>query len=394
MAHFDRSARTVVGLYTCMVALAGCAPDTADAAALPQWSAVEELRIGGGADPSQALTRVDQIAVDDEGSVYVSQSEEATIKVFDPSGNALRTIGTRGTEAGEFDRLYAVGFVADTLYAIDFGLRRVSYFTPEGELVRTHQVAPPPVDAPLRPAMPFAVFADGSMAIGHAWSSNISMDDLLRVPQLRLAAGSAVSDTVAWLSYERTARRVPHGQQSIVVGSPLSDDSFVIFSPDGARLVSVDRRLPSGSGPSTFGLTVSDGWGDTIYSRRYEYEPVEIEQDVIDQMVAGGAQRVSGAFQSADEAQDFVRGAMFLPEHYPPATTALFAERGGALWLQREAIVGQPQRWMVLDQEGEPIAETAVPESVRVLTIRDDTFWALEFDESGVPSVVRYRIER
>ena len=388
-----RNAHTILGLSMCMVVLAGCAPDTADAAALPQWTAVEELRIGSGDDPDRALSRVDQIAVDAEGAVYVSQSQEAAIKVFDSQGSRVGTIGARGTEPGQFDRLYTVGFIADTLYAIDFGLRRISYFTREGDLVRTYQVPPPPVDAPLRPAMPFAIFADGSMAIGHAWSSNISMDDLERVPQLRLTSGSQASDTVAWLSYERTARRAPYGQQSIVVGSPLSDDAFVIFAPDGSRLVTVDRRLPSDSGTSTFGLTVSDGWGDTIYSRRYEYEPVEVDQAVIDRTVELGAQRVSGAFASAADAVSFVRSTMFLPTHHPPVTTALFAQ-DGTLWIQRESIAGEPQRWMVLDQDGEPIAETTLPEAVRVMTIGDGGVWGLETQEQGSASLVRYRIER
>lgn len=393
MAQSARNAPAVLALYACMAAVAGCAPDTADAAALPQWSAVEELRIGGADNPEQALSRVDQIAVDDEGAVYVSQSDEGRIKVFDADGSPVRAIGQRGSGEGEFERLYGVGFVADTLYAIDFGLRRISYFSTEGELIRTHAVSPPPVDAPLRPAMPFAVFADGSMAIGHAWSSNIGMDDLLRVPQLRTDANSESSDTVAWLSYERTARRAAYGQQSIVVGSPFSDDAFVIFSADGSRLVTVDRRLPDGSGPATFGLTVSDGYGDTIYSRRYEYEPIEVDQGLVDRAVTLAAERVTGAFPSAVEAESFVRSAMFLPVHYPPATDARFADDGN-LWLQREAIAGEPQRWVVLDERGEAVAEAELPESLQIHLIRAEALWGVEPDERGAPTIVRYGIER
>jgi hypothetical protein len=323
----------------------------------------------------------------------VLQALEGQIEVFDADGNPVRAIGGRGTGPGQFDRVFGLGWVADTLYAIDFGQRRVSYFTPEGELLRIHQVSPPPTAEGFRPAMPFAVFADGSMAPGHSWPASIEMDRLERVPQLRVDENSEEADTVGWLSYERTARRVTDDQQRpLMVGSPLTDDAFVIFAADGSRLVEVDRRLSSGSGPATFGVTVSDGWGDTIWSRRYEYDPIEIDDDVIERTVELGVQRLQGAFESEQEAYAFVRRSMYLPTAYPPVATALFAE-DGTLWLQREAVGGQPQRWLILDENGETVAETTLPEPTRVMAIRDRTLWGADFTNPEMPAVVRYRVE-
>jgi len=392
MAKRDRSPRILLAVYACVAALAGCAPDSADAAALPQWDAVEELRIGGAGDPAQALSQVDQAVVDEDGDIYVLQSLEGRVKVFDDEGNFVRVIGERGTGPGQFDRAFGMGFVADTLYVIDFGLRRVSYFSEDGELLRTHQVSPPPAVDPFRPAMPFAVFPDGSMAPGHSWPANAPMEALRRVPQLRVDENSQNADTVGWLSYERTARRVVDDQQRpLMVGSPLTDDAFVIFAMDGSRLVEVDRALPQGSGQATFGVTVSDGWGDTIWSRRYDYEPIEVEDDVIDRAVSLGVQRLQGAFENEADASAFVRSTMFLPNEYPPVASALFAD-DGTLWLQREAIGGQPQRWLILDQDGDTVAETTFPEDFRVTAIRDRTVWGVDFTDPNVPYVVRYGV--
>lgn len=385
--------------FTRILAVLACATTLGACAAQPggsdrsRWSLVEELRIGGADDPDGSLAEVDQLAVDGAGNVYVPQSRLGTIRVFDADGAPVRDIGRRGSEPGEFDRLYAVGFVADTLYAIDFGHRSVTYFTTDGELVRSQPLSPPPADPPFFPGMPFAVFADGSMAPGTAWAATISMEELRRVPQLRVDPERQLVDTVAWVAYERTARRASYDGRPLTVGSPLSDDAFATFSADGERLAIVDREVASGSGQATFGVTVADGWGDTIYSRRYEYEPTEIADAVVDSVVALGAQRISGAVQDPTEAGTFVRSAMFLPLHYPPVSVAVFSE-SGELWLGAHPVPRRPQRWTIIDAAGEHVAEATLPERLRVMVIRGDSLWGVERDEAGVPYVVRYRVER
>jgi hypothetical protein len=52
------------------------------------------------------------------------------------------------------------------------------------------------------------------------------------------------------------------------------------------------------------------------------------------------------------------------------------------------------QRWMVLDEAGEQVAEVRVPMNVQVMHIGTDAIWGLEPDELGAPYIVRYRIDR
>lgn len=392
MSDLARTLRAVLSAFV-GTALVACVGGSSGGADLTQWSVMEEVRIGSASDPNRVLGEVSTLAVDGEGRIYVPQLERGTILVFDADGEPVGSIGRRGREPGQLDRVYGIGFIGDTLYAIDFGPRRISYFSTDGELLRVDAVSPPPVDPPLIPAMPFAVFPDGSMAIGTSWPASVDQEALRRVPQLRVDASWERADTVAWLGFERTARRAVSGGRPLPVGSPFADDAFAIFATDGTRLVSVDRTLPSGSGPATFGVAVSDGWGDTIYSRAFDYEPVEIPQAAIDRAVAAGAQRIQGAFESPADAEAFVRSAMFLPTHYPPVNAAVFSE-DGALWLQREAISERPQRWMVLDDTGEHVADAELPSGLRVVVIRGDSLWGIVHDAGGVPFVVRYGIVR
>ena len=386
-AHFTLTALLSVSVLT---ACGGSDDGDSDQ---PQWSVVEELRIGDIDDPEQTLSTVGALVVDDENRIYITQPEMGTIRVFDAAGRTLRYIGQRGQAPGEFDRVYTIGFVADTLYAIDLGLRRVSYFSVEGEHLRSAQVSAPPVSPPFFPSMPFAVFADGSMAIGTAFPAGVPPEALRRVPQLRIDASGTVLDTVTWIGYERTARRANHEGRPLGVGSPLSDDAFAVFSGDGTRLATLDRAIAAGPGTASFGVTMSDGNGDTIYSRRYEYVPVPVDAALIDSIVGERANILAGAFEDPREAPGFVRSAMFLPVYHPPVSAAQFSDLG-EFWVQREAIAGQDQRWMVLDEGGEPVAQATLPEGLQVMVIRRDALWGVVLDEFQVPYVVRYRVVR
>lgn len=361
---------------------------------LAQWPLVQEMRIGSADDPAQALTTVASIAVDDEGTVYVAQPDEGTIKVFDSEGRRLRNIGRPGPQPGMFQRIYTVGLLGDTIYAIDLSLRRITYFSREGEVLDVEQVSPPPVEPPFYPSMPFMVFPDGSRAIGTSFPPTISTEDLRRVPQLRMEAGSSETlDTVAWIGYERTARRATHEERQLPVGSPLSDDAFAVFDTDGSRVATIDRAVAPGAAEATFGVTLADGWGDTIWTRRYDYMPVPIETAVIDSVVAQRAELLDEAFEDPREARTFARAAMYLPAYYPPVTTAVFGD-DGSLWLQRENMPGEDERWLVLAESGEPIAETTLPIGFVLMAVRDGAIWGVEQGGSGVPHLIRYRVER
>jgi hypothetical protein len=386
-AHFTLAATLVAS------GLLACAAADEDASGLTGWSAVEELRIGSLDDPEQMLSTVGALALDDADMLYVAQPQLGTIRVYDSEGRGQREIGRRGPGPGEFDRVYTIGFLADTLYAIDLGHRRILYFSREGELLRSSNVRPPPVSPPFFPSMPFAVFPDGSMAIGTAFPANIPAQDLRRVPQLRVDRTGEVLDTVTWIGYERTGRRANYQERPLSVGSPLSDDAFAMFSEDGALVATIDRTVAAGAGPASFGITLTGAGGDTLYSRRYDYVPVPVATTVIDSIVAERANVVAGAFEDPREAAPFVRSAMFLPAYFPPVSTVRFGD-GGELWVRREDLSGRDQTWMVLDASGELIADATLPAGLEVMVIRGDRLWGVVTGEFGEPYVVRYRIVR
>lgn len=84
-------------------------------------SLVLELRI----DAADAdLSPVGWIAVAKDGTIAVGQSQDHLIRCFDARGASLGTFGRDGAGPGEFRYLTIQGWLGDTLWVSDVGVRR------------------------------------------------------------------------------------------------------------------------------------------------------------------------------------------------------------------------------------------------------------------------------
>lgn len=98
------------------------------------WHLEEDLRIGTveGTGPD-LFGEITDLAVDGYGRIYVLEGQAQEIRVFNPDGSFLRTIGRKGGGPGEFKR--AAGLRWDpqgNLWVIDSGNARYSVFDTTG----------------------------------------------------------------------------------------------------------------------------------------------------------------------------------------------------------------------------------------------------------------------
>ena len=78
------------------------------------------------------------VAVDDEGFLYVALFNQHCIDVLDQQGTVIRTIGTRGSSGsgdGQFNSLVGVAVQGDVLYVADYNNHRVQKITTSGEFL-------------------------------------------------------------------------------------------------------------------------------------------------------------------------------------------------------------------------------------------------------------------
>jgi hypothetical protein len=91
----------------------------------------EELSIGGEA--YDMLSRPMGFIVDKESNIFISDYQDQAIKVFDPNGEFIRSIGRKGEGPGEFTNLGYQTFLPDgKLLAMDSMAMRLNFFDPEG----------------------------------------------------------------------------------------------------------------------------------------------------------------------------------------------------------------------------------------------------------------------
>lgn len=97
-----------------------------------------ELSIGNSDFGSEySFSQIGSIAVNDE-YIYISDWKEVYIKIFDHDGRYIRTIGNKGQGPGEFSRIRGMQITNQKeLVVFDQNSRRLSFFTLEGELIRT-----------------------------------------------------------------------------------------------------------------------------------------------------------------------------------------------------------------------------------------------------------------
>lgn len=390
--------RTAAALLALAASACGAARDAHRApedAAGQRWSLVEELRIGSADDPETSLTRVSGLAIGPQGHIYVAQRQDEQIRAYDRDGRFVRAFGGKGNGPGEFTHLFAIGLLADTVYAVNAQPARLSFFTLEGEHIETTLLAAPPADD-YGALVPFKLFPDGTGVATRFFTPEAVASGRVRmVPTLRIGRTGRILGTLFQIPAERTGVRIPLGSSVLSLHQPFPDHPLAVSTADGRRMAIVERgSAPAGAADADFRITMTTLSHDTLYSRSYRYSPVPIPAEVVDRvvsrLVAGPGRMLGGPL----EAERTIRAALDAPASYPPVTAALFADDGN-LWLRREDRDGaEEQLWEVHGPDGDPVAVVRMPARIAVHLIHQDVVWGVEHDELDVPYVVAYRIER
>ncbi|MBL0179506.1 MAG: hypothetical protein IPP98_10340 [Gemmatimonadetes bacterium] len=117
------------------LAVAACAlllPLGASAQAPKTLTITRDLLIA----PEEAdLASVQYMAVSRRGQIVVPQRKQKLLKAFGPNGG-VSIIGRSGGGPGEFQNPTRIGFIGDSLWALDPSLSRVSIFGPDLKYVR------------------------------------------------------------------------------------------------------------------------------------------------------------------------------------------------------------------------------------------------------------------
>jgi hypothetical protein len=399
-----------------MIALsfAACGEKAAPAPEIATWGLTEDATIGGPTDSEGALSRVAAILPMEDGGIWILETSERDIRVHGADGKFVQRIGKSGDGPGEFmlpGKLGWWGSSKDTVWVSDLGERRLSLFDARGTFVRSMNMPFVTHDSVFSINQPAAVLADGTALqlaaykptetewrdfplVRYDLANGIVTKELLRVDR---------STTVALRAKDRIVSTTAH---------PLSDAPLVAYSPDGSRVVVVDRTVgapavaapPAGAAPrlapskeGEVSVLVMDTTGDTIFARAYPHEATPLPQAEADSLLAPRLQsflqftRMEGSLSDTD-AEALFKESVKLPTVRPPVQS-VFVGSDGSIWLGWAGAPGTEQRWTVLSETGDPVASVSYPRALDVRAVGKSWLWAAQAGGDGALQLVRYRVE-
>jgi len=339
------------------------------------WRAVEELRIGTleGSGPD-LFGGIAALEVDDAGRIYVLESQAQELRVFDTSGEWVRTIGREGGGPGEFRQAIGMAWAPDgNLWVVDPGNSRISVFDTTGAYVTMHRILGGYVMMP----WPGRFDVHGSF---YHYGMDIDAEPGGRFVMVRFDTLLNPLDTI----------RVPR---------PPEDRYFELRTDGGFSRAGIpySASIESRIGPNgdlwfattgNYHLYKRSLAGDTslIISREFETVPVSAEE--VDSAIA--------------RLEWFTRqGGRVERSRFPsvkPAVHSFYLDDDGHVWVVPvvpDTGSGYPAD--VFDPDGRYLGRVQLDSGLRgnpIPIFLRGRIYAATFDDFGVPYVVRIRIEK
>jgi len=367
-------------------------PDRGTWASGQGWKVKEVLSIGETAgDAKYQFGQIVGVDVDGAGQIYVADMQARDIRVYDPSGKYVRTVGGPGAGPGEFGaQIGGVEVAGDELWVPDLGNQRLSRLSLEGKpLGNTH------LDFLKAMPMRWDQMPTGRL-VAQLRHFGFTQADAAPSPDAIVAvnADGTFGDTLQKLPVGESMRiSAGRAQTRLFAAEPLWD-------------AAADGRLLSGR-TDEYRLEVRDSSGrlTRIITRAATPKPVtDRDKNVIlDAYRKRFAQQ--GAGLSADAIEAFLKTIQFADDYPEFAMLALGPQ--GSIWAQRvrsgaELAGGKegtfdPQDigsndWDVFDAQGKYLGVVIFPERYQPIRVVGDRFYGIARNDLDVQIVKVYQV--
>lgn len=344
----------------------------------PVRSVTELVTLGEMDHPVLGFPSVDGLAVGRD--LYVLHRSAAEITVLARNGDLVRRIGERGQGPGEFTVPSAVGLRSDTLWVLDNGNRRISYFV-DGRIVREQGYPTLALARGENMAAVLPLDGGAALAIVARRFESPPGDQENFFPLLRVDGVDTIQ--IAALR-ESSPFRVRIGTAS--VSPPAVDFPIFEVAPSGEVLVVVERPIPAGP-QATIRVTRISSIGDTLWSRSLTRPAVPYTdtdwRNRLDQLFA--------AIEPSYTRSEY-EAAAIRPEWHVPVS-GLQLGQDGAIWIGLERVPGSDSiPWLKLSATGELQFEVDLPARFRLLAAEGDELWGEVRDTLDVPYLRVYQV--
>jgi hypothetical protein len=305
----------------------------------------EELALGGADEREEYMfSNIRYFDVSEDERIYILDSKEAHVKVFDKDGIHLMTIGRLGQGPGELNRPLMISLNQKELMIHEFG--RLSFFSLDGEFMR---------HVSEKEVLSFNARIDSQ--------GNIILTEGIRDPDNPRYQVKKFDSNFNLLAE--------------IDSSPLPDPGrYNPFMAVGHWLIDKDDNIVFGY-PKTYEIKIYNPSGQLIKKITKKYDPVEITEE-----------------EKKEQAEDLppqIKEGIVFPKHHP-AFYRLCLDDEGRIFVQTWEKIGEEDVYYhdVFDPEGRFI--TKVPIRLRPIICKKGKLYTLEEDEEGFQFVKRYKV--
>ncbi|PWN05103.1 6-bladed beta-propeller [Rhodohalobacter mucosus] len=318
------------------------------------------------------IGRIGSSVVDENGRVFLNDTDQKVIHVFNPDGNRIRQLGREGDGPGEFRSLGTLRISNGFLHAMDASPRRISRFTLES-LEFHSSISFSEDSAPVEFGFPYTYFArpDSSYLI------------FFTGPFMR----DRDADEMVW--------------ESAVLNPDerFEEDAFLTIPANEWLVISGEgfmRAFPAPYGRKSLIAMNSDGtlyhtWSEHLLIKSYSMEG-QYQQAIYYPYPKASLDRsdvMSRVKDRSEQDQSHLRNQN-MPSTWP-AVDALHVDDENRFWVSGVTENSEEWKWMVFGPGGSPLATFTWPRSTAIRHIQDGFIYAYETDEeTGLAEIVKY----
>jgi hypothetical protein len=386
-------------------------PSSAKSQAVPQRQLVEALRLDGN---DEDFAGPISVLIGPKGEMILPMFTDSHVRFYDGAGKRVATFGRKGSGPAEFERMTQHGLVGDTIWLYDSSLRRLTYTSTSGKLIRTEPLSPN-----LNQGMTGGLSGASAGAIFSFVPAAVTKDGMLISRGSVVTGPGATPNSVATESSIIATTR--SGDKTRVLGKmPPSDHAFVRYNPtptsgmsqavpftfqpvttfadDGSRYATLTVEWAGTGGTYTVSV-FSTRDGTVQFKRAFPFTGVPIPSRSLDSAVNSLGVTPTGAPSSPTYARPGVTEKIRemarerLPKNYPPVAGLKFGE-DGTVWvtLRRPSpTAGRPV--IALDASGNPLFTVALPLRASLAAASRTALWLLVSDDDDITSLVRYTVK-
>ncbi|SHE30283.1 6-bladed beta-propeller protein [Fodinibius roseus] len=328
-----------------------------------------------------AMGGIRDIAVDDSGRVFISDTQQKTIHMFSPDGQFIQNIGRSGSGPGEFRHIFPMKIQGDKLFAFDPTFYRLNFYSLES-LTFDHVEELFFQDwsdiENIKKASPvkFYDWSNNNLLIGfdqvrgdniyyYVVNNSGHRTEIISGPILVQKDEKQMEIDIVYLNGMEGSYEFPFGRESLIA---VSEDRHIFTAWTEHFLIK--EYNPEG--------TYLRAW-------YYPYKNLPLTQNELDSYAA-----------SRGDFEPIIQEA-YTKNELPatrPALKDIRIDDQNRLWVSTVVKDLSVTEWWILEMDGTLLGRFTWPKQKQIEAIKNSCLYTKETDrETGIQEVVRYRVK-